>query len=389
MNEVDKSTQFIARLRNGEHFELIGEIVAPLEVHKADLGEAIPKYIVFNNLFHKEDGIYKHSLKAEETAEIAEIGRKRLDAHLAIKLRVESATYIDNAAENTAARHLTFVLDNFKKITTTTMVEASALIFNMIQDFRLPKYAPHITTLGLGAAVDKLEGFNEEFRTLYAERELYLKEAEMKGTMTQIRRLVDKALAEFLRVLEAVYIVATITGDTTKAAALDAIITRINASIKQYRALYLRRSNSSSASSGSKPGGDGNDSDDPSAGDGIPSLAVSSQVVPFVENDGGPAMHVIVDNAALLAALLPVPEEAELLLKSEEMTDFVAFPIEDFTTKEINGQSQPTGLETGPLGNRWYDSPFRSAGPCEARIVKDDLILARLTGMSYPETFPQ
>ncbi|MDR1644588.1 MAG: DUF6261 family protein [Tannerellaceae bacterium] len=213
VRKVDKLRGFIVHLRNSEHFELYEEIIEPLEPleqHKADFSEAEAHYLIFYNLFCKEDDGYKRSLKVEKTA----------------------------------AHRLVFVLDNFKKITSASMVEASALIYNMVQDFRLAKYAPSIAALGLQTAVDKLEACNEEFKAFYAKRELNLKEAEMKGLMKHIRPRVDRAFDNFLCVLEAFSIVAQLTGNTAKAATLGAIINRINATLRQYRLLYLRRRHS-------------------------------------------------------------------------------------------------------------------------------------------------
>ncbi|MDR0748894.1 MAG: DUF6261 family protein, partial [Tannerellaceae bacterium] len=161
MTTIDNYSRLVARIRNGEHFQLYKEIIDLITLHIASLGVLLKPWAAFTNLFKQEDAIYKHSLKAEETAYIAEANQARRNAFLVIKQSVETAALKNNPSGKEAVRKVSFVLDNFKHIPAAAMVEMSALIYNMIQDLRLPACAPHVETLGLTADVNALEAANE------------------------------------------------------------------------------------------------------------------------------------------------------------------------------------------------------------------------------------
>jgi hypothetical protein len=246
MSRIEKYTRLLKSLRNGEHFEIFEEIDEFAEKHKNALGDTVELWNVLNATFKKEDEIYKRSRKASETHFITEAHEKRIEAFRVVKGSVETASHKDTLAEKQAAERLAFVLDNFRKIPKAPLTEASALIFNMIQDLRRTAYAPSVETLGLTGAVNTLEVRNEAFKALYEEREMDIKQAGMLGNMKYIRPLTDKAFANFAEALNACYAIARLSGKTDEADALNLIITRINAAISQYETIYAHRGGSTS-----------------------------------------------------------------------------------------------------------------------------------------------
>ncbi|MDR1624043.1 MAG: DUF6261 family protein [Tannerellaceae bacterium] len=382
MNKIEKYTNLLRSLRNGEHFELIKEIIEFIEKHKSVLGAIIGLWNLLVATFQKEDDIYKRSRKAAETRYITEAHEERIEAFRVVKGSVDAASHKKTPTEKQAAERLAFVLDNFRKIPKAPLTEASALITNMIQDLRLSKYVSCVEALGLTEAVDALEAANEAFKALYEEREMDVKQAEMLGNMQHIRPLTDKAFANFAEALNAAYVMANLAGQTADADALNLIITRINAAIRQYETIVAHRGGSTSGKG--KPGDDEEDGDNgflPDApGDAAPVLAVASQEVPSQE-----VMYVYPAAAAAFAeALYPAAAGGVLILEQTGEAPAL-FPITGFKTVTVEGVDTVTGLEVAPPSvNHIIFSPFDDDGPCEAWVEKDGEELARFTGMRYP-----
>jgi hypothetical protein len=382
MNRIEKYANLTRNLRNGEHFEFFLEIIEFILKHLSALGDTVKLWDILYNTFQKEDEIYKRSRKAAETRYITEAHTKRLNAFRVVKGGVETASYKDTPADKQAAERLAFVLDNFRNISKASLVEASALIFNMIQDLRRTAYAPSVQTLGLTEAVNTLEERNEEFKALYEEREMELKEAETLGNMRYIRPLTDKAFATFTEALNSFYALARLNGKTAEADALNQLINRINATISQYETILAHRGGSAGKG---KPGGGGDDDDNggylpEEPGDETPSLAVASQEAPSTT-----VMYVFpADVAAFTQALYPAAQGGVLTLEQAGETPALC-PITGFRTVKENGVDVIAGLEVAsPSANRTFFSPFDNDGPCEAWVEKDGETLARFTGMAYP-----
>ncbi|MDR0749236.1 MAG: DUF6261 family protein [Tannerellaceae bacterium] len=385
MGKIEKYTRLLKSLRNGEHFEIFEEIDEFVEKHKNALGDTVELWNVLSNTFKKEDEIYKRSRKAAETRFITEAHEKRIDAFRVVKGGVETASYKDTPAEKLAAERLAFVLDNFRKIPKAPLTEASALIFNMIQDLRRTAYAPSVETLGLTGAVNTLEERNEAFKALYEEREMDIKQAEMLGNMRYIRPLTDKAFANFAEALNACYAIAKLGGKTADADALSLIITRINAAIKQYETIYARRGGATAGKN--KPGGDEGDDEDngglpDTPGSNAPSLAVASQEV--LSDTVMYIYPAAADADAFAQALYPAAAGGVLLLEQAGEAP-VLFPVTGFKTESEGGADTVKALDVAsPSANHSFISPFTGEGPCQAWVEKDGEELARFTGMAYP-----
>ncbi|MDR1646197.1 MAG: DUF6261 family protein [Tannerellaceae bacterium] len=238
MKTVKPYANLLRRLRNGDHFEFYREIIKLRKKSGNNLGEILKPWGVFIHLFQKEDDIFKRSLKAPETEEINKLGRQRMNVFRRIKLHVRAARYNTNPAEHAAAVALTFVLHNFKEIPTTTTTQASALFFNLIEEFRRPKYAPHVATLGLAGAVDELEATHDAFLTIFSEREQRQGAALRKGNMKKIRPLVDKAFAAFVEALNAFYATAQLKDNPAEIATYGYLIDGINSIVHYFNNVY-------------------------------------------------------------------------------------------------------------------------------------------------------
>ncbi|MDR1644839.1 MAG: DUF6261 family protein [Tannerellaceae bacterium] len=243
MKAVEPKLSFISRLRNAEHFEMHEEINEGLKRLEQKLGNIFPLRSAYAALFGKEDMIYKRSAKAIETKYLNQVDKTRRSLYQMIKLRVDSASYSFDADEKDASVKLTEVIENYRNITAGSMVDVSALAYNLIQALRQSRYATAVATLDLGEAVDKMEEFNESFKALYIERAESYNAADNQGNMKYIRPRVDKALHAVIEGVDALYVAAKLSGQTALAADMEEVIDMFNAIIRQYGRIYDRRKN--------------------------------------------------------------------------------------------------------------------------------------------------
>ncbi|MDR1646012.1 MAG: DUF6261 family protein [Tannerellaceae bacterium] len=379
MKAIDTKLSFVGKLHNSEHFEMHEEINQGVAGKEEKLGDVLPRWNSYVAHFHVEDDIYKRAAKSVETKYLHGLDHDRRDVFRMFRKRNDAASVSFDPVEKAAAEKLTEVIENYKNIATGSLVDVSALAFNMIQTLRLPRYAAAVTTLALGPAVNKLEELNEEFKALYVERAENINAATDLGAMKDIRPKTDKGLALVIEGVNALYVSAVLAGNTALAAALEEIIDLINSIIRQYRRIYAHRAGS--AGSPDKPDDDTDDDTDivPS----VPSYAIAAQGV-----TDGSTMYVTLadpDSAAELFAQA-VGSTLILLLDPEaEVTRFDIFPITGLELSQESGSTdKPIGLKVGPQENSIFDVPTYNAGPCTAWVEKDDLILAHLTGAFYP-----
>ncbi|MDR0750373.1 MAG: DUF6261 family protein [Tannerellaceae bacterium] len=385
MKIIKKFAMLVNHLRNGEHYEFYYEIIRFVSLISSSLGDLSKVWLLFVNAFQHEDDVYKHSAKASETKYISKANAERKNVFAFIKMTIETALLGADPAGKEAAVKLSEILDNFKKIPFASMTETSALITNMIQDLRLPKYATPLGVLALTATVNRLEDLNENFIDLYAEREDSRIYAEQRGSMREVRPKTDKAFARFIETLNVLYALAVSNGNAAMAEVYEKIITKVNAVVKQYETIYAHRG-------GATPGNSAPDDDDSDDGGGnlppdlpgsnAPILAVASQEVL-----SDTAMYIYpaaADADAFAQALYPAAAGGVLLLEQAGEAP-VLFPVTGFKTESEGGADTVKALEVAsPSANHSFISPFTGEGPCQAWVEKDGEELARFTGMAYP-----
>ncbi|MDR1645441.1 MAG: DUF6261 family protein [Tannerellaceae bacterium] len=387
MKQIGKFISLITHVRNAEHYEFYRDIVTDVDKPGRTFGNAQKLWINVKLTFGKEEEIYKRHLKAAETIVINTADEIRLDICRMIRLRIESGSFSFDPAEKAAATKLRYVLDNYKNILNLPMVDTTAYIYNMIEEFELPIYAASLTALDLTDAIAKLKEANDDFNTAFKERNYSIGDAERLGSMKDIRAQMDKVFSDFVDALNASYTIAKLSANAADMEAFGAIIDIINDTIRRYHTIYSRRSHTSSPSKG---GSGGDNGDDTIPEPVIPTLVVDAQTVPLEGQGKGAVMKVIISNIDDMEsfATLVDDEGAELLLKTESQTDFVSFPVEGLAKESIGGgEHRVIGLNVGPReGVYYYKSPFSGTDAAEARLEKDGILLATLSGIFYPET---
>jgi hypothetical protein len=376
MKTINNCCELIRRLKNNEHFEFYGNIADFIKGREGHIPEVAKSWKAFLLAYAKEDDIYKKNTKAIETKYINEANQKRSSAYMVIKRSVEAAGCSDSADARDAGARLTEVLRNFRSISSVAMIEVSALVQSMIQDFRKPDYTRAVETLALGSAIDNLEARNEEFRSIHTEKTQNIGASDNKGNMRTIRPVADKAFNALTKAINASHK----SGDADTASVYPEIIDFINAYTDQYNKIYARRS---SGATGKKDSGIDTETSDAV----IPELAVDSQTIIGAggedPNRGTQMVIMASDPAAFAQALYPVANGGTLYLTDEEISDYADFPIAGFRMDE-SGKA-PVGLVIDPPRDRLlYNKPLRKVGVCNAEVFKDDDKLVILKGVICP-----
>ncbi|MDR1645316.1 MAG: DUF6261 family protein [Tannerellaceae bacterium] len=377
MKKVRKFIRLVRRLRNGDHYEFYREIIKLLVRFEGKLGDLLKLMLVLKTVFQKEDEIFKRNARAEETPGIGDTDQQRMTVFRRIKLHVDAAHYNKNPAEVAAAEALDYVINNYKSIPSTSLTQASALIVNLIQDLRLPKYATHIATLDLTEAVDDLEAANNALEEILSEREHSQGSAQRIGNMKTARPNTDVAGGNLADGLNIFYLLAKLNGRTAYMEALGEIIDGMNDIIIYYEKKYAHIGGGGS----SKPD-DEDDDDEDDDGDLTPSFSIAAQAV-----TDGSTMYVTLTNPDSAADLFAEAVGATLVLLLDPeagVTAFDLFPITGLEVLQEGDTEKPVGLKVGPQANSTFDVPTYNAGPCTAWVEKDDVVLANLTGAFYP-----
>ncbi|MDR1644865.1 MAG: DUF6261 family protein [Tannerellaceae bacterium] len=242
MKTVTHFSSLLTRLRNGEHYVFFQVIVQFGQTYIAGMSELRKLLNAIVRLFEKESKIYKYNPKSPITASLNEVNRQRIDARMLVLRQIEAASYSPHPAVKEAAKALAWILDNYKGVNHASMVEMSAMLDNMVSDFRLPRYAGAVATLSLGEAIDSLEEVNNNFIALYQKRTHSIGAIHRLGFMADIRPKIDQAFALFVEALNALLAISLLEGNTATANACQELINRINETIANFERIYTRRS---------------------------------------------------------------------------------------------------------------------------------------------------
>ncbi|MDR1645225.1 MAG: DUF6261 family protein [Tannerellaceae bacterium] len=373
---------FAGKLRNAEHYDLFFNIAKHFRTSEL---KPSPLMILVNRFLHffdKEDDLYKRSAKQEDTLFIKELHEKRKTSFMAFKRINEASTYSETLPIKEAAEALLRLMENYSAAYYAPMTEASALIVNLIEDLEKSAHTAQIALVaGAAEALAHLKRDNDAFMELYTERTLIEGEQKEEGTQTEARRQTDHKFVDVVDGINIFYLINELspTKDPEVSLSLGNAIHFINAYLQKYETILSRRNPKYRPN---KPDTD-DDDDDEVPGDQTPIFAIAAQGV-----TNGSTMYVTLTEPDSAADLFAQAVGATLILLLDPeagVTSFDIFPITGLELSQESGETdKPIGLKVGPQANSTFDVPTYNAGPCQAWVEKDDVVLAYLTGAFYP-----
>jgi len=162
------------------------------------------------------------------TAELSEVDRLRDTALLGLRNMVKAMQYHFDEAMQKAAIQLMLVFKTYGNMRGKGYAEETGAIFNIVQDFR-EKYAAEVTTLGIGAWVEKLSAYNTRFTELMNARD---KEKSLKPhrRIHDIRHDMEICYGNLIRCIEVAVIMTPEAEE-----ALKEFVSELTSKIERYR----------------------------------------------------------------------------------------------------------------------------------------------------------
>ncbi|MDR1646148.1 MAG: DUF6261 family protein [Tannerellaceae bacterium] len=380
---------FPARLRNAEHFDMYEHIVLHLAVKGLKPSAAVVAWNDFLLSFDKEDELYKRSAKQEETQQIKAVHEKRKTSYVVLRRIMELAAMSETPEVKEAGEALMHVMENYSKTYYAPMTEASALIFNLVQDMEKEKNAPKVALIhGAQDAIARLKRDNDAFMTLYAERTVNENDQKHDGRLVEARRQSDGKFGIVVDCVNALYYANEVSPnkDPEVSELLGDAIRFINSFLRKYEAIYSRRNPRYHLGKDDQPAG----GDDETPGSTTPQLAISAQAVvgTITGMTGlGAQMSLQATDAVLFAGILyPEAKDGQMKIMNPETDTIETLPVADFLY-DTDGTTPIGLLVDPPAANVFFEKPFYGFGGTRtAEIIKNDRTLAILTGLQYPAT---
>ena len=210
-----------------------------LETAGTDM-ESIPQLLLSLEDLRRDaaalDLAYRHSTKMFETHGIAAKDNTRDYLLRTLTSRIASLlNYPQSDAEGEEARRLSFILETYKSADKAEFAAETASVRSLVRDMK--QYGPLLTKYGLTGIVDSLEAANEEFSTLYNERNQTRLDIKDMGDLQILRKAAVQSFDNVCKIITGLMLIVT---DDASKAALARIVNVININIDQFTVIYNR-----------------------------------------------------------------------------------------------------------------------------------------------------
>lgn len=370
MKTIQPLVALFGRLRDGENFEVHKIILNYLKTVIATLPSVATMFASYEAKFQYLDTVFKQYKKYIESEKIAEADRARKDEYLSIKRSVEGAEYSRLPDIQEAGQYLAFIINNYKGVNMKPYADATGIYFNMIQDFRSDEYLPYTERLQLGAAIDELEKFNNQFETFYSRRSDKKELRRLLGSLRTARRETDLVLRDIAEAVNALYRVNEIgPRDPAQKTLLDGVMNHLNGYITQAKKDYFRHV---------EPKKPKDPVPEPETPDTAPyELKAGSQTIP-----DGTHMRITDSNPEEFAKRFTGKLEGSFLLMKNDATGYdVTLDFSDYAKDE---NEAVTGIIYSPPGDKFFVEDYADQPLEEAYIEKGGEKLIILSGVKGP-----
>ena len=226
------SSLHIVFVQNAEYFHLNSIVLKSLN------DTLVAKYNLTAFVKPLKDGhrqyeiLYLADKRSMIVAEAKEKDVERDNLFIAFKAKVSFCRRIGSPAEIEAATMLDFIVSTYKSANNKDYLTNTSMLTAFLRDAKDEKFAPHIETLGLTEVVNRIELANNEFDTLYGQRNEEKLSKEQGGNLRKLRRTaMEPAYRTLVTVINALYIAAVIQENNEATKELGIIIDKINTAV--------------------------------------------------------------------------------------------------------------------------------------------------------------
>jgi uncharacterized coiled-coil protein SlyX len=273
MKEVLSSN--IARSQNGEHFNYGTDFLSAFTAAFAAKVKLTKQREQLKLLHDKMGEVYIRNRAFEQTATIVELDHERDEQFKGFRAAITYYQKLGTAPQKAAAKSITYLLKPYQLAAGLSYTNNTAQLSKFILDVTSDTYAPHLVTLNMTDAVDRLKTSNEEFVALYSSRSEDLLDRTEHEKIRTLRHEWDTVYHEVVRILPVLHYMEE---DATKREEIGDVIDEINAFLIQLRKILERRGVKSSS---------GNAAEDENNGETPPSEVPEEPENPGDDTPGG------------------------------------------------------------------------------------------------------
>ena len=222
----------LTHLESGQHVKNLHENLI------AKAGATDPVFVHYLTTLKDTSDRFDESLvyigKSDESDKIQNADRVRDLALSTLKRAIAVFEFSTSDAERLAFTSLDNLFANYDGLQNWNYNAQTNGIDNLLRDFEKPNYAPHITLLGLGVFVDRLESANADFKALFQGRSVETSE-KPSFDAKQLRR--DMSLA-YDKLTDYVYTMSSVPNPSPE---FTTALGLINVERKYYSDLLARK----------------------------------------------------------------------------------------------------------------------------------------------------
>ena len=224
-----------------EHYLFASEVI-PLFSDEMLERHGIKDYLVpLTEAYVEIEDVYNVSRKSDFTPQIQQKDRERDYGCATFKKKVEVSCRFGTPAELAAANALTELSSRYVRTARQSYTKGTTLIDAFLRDARSPKFAPHITTLGMNGLVAQIETFNNEFKELFFARATERLTVEQSVKLGQANANFAAGYREMRMAINALAAAYKIKKETANVEEFNALINSINSVTRAVQLVMTRR----------------------------------------------------------------------------------------------------------------------------------------------------
>jgi hypothetical protein len=230
----------LTRFRNNEHFQFMTDVDELVTTHQASVLGIDVLYVDFRKVFMAEDTAIRIELGSAKSKTIEQLNKLRGNTWKAVAIKVKATLLCPIASEVKSAEVIQRVIDKYGDVRVLTYVEETASITNLTNDLLLSENTEHLKKIGILIWVTELKSENEQFSTVFNERnsELAVRES---GDVRAVRNLIDPLYDQLVETIN-----SSIVMKMAQPAAFI-FVNELNEKIKYYTTIIASRKGRSKA----------------------------------------------------------------------------------------------------------------------------------------------
>jgi hypothetical protein len=222
--------QSFNRSRNAEQYQYHSDVLKIVTLAMATKYNFSELYNAYVAAFAIEDEAFIKNRTLEETKVLEESDRVRDNDFIYVRQTIDSNLLCPLESKRIAAEKLAFAIKPYRMANVLPYAENTAQITSFTDEMQSADFSEYVAALGLTDIIAQLKQDNEAFNITYNARSSEKLDRRATDNMKLARPRVDATFREISSVINALYLVNSLTAKSAETEAeLGSIIDRINA----------------------------------------------------------------------------------------------------------------------------------------------------------------